>query len=184
MKKISFLLYLILNLSLISFAQNKQSLSIKIDYTEASAKIEAFKGIEKKIDKNIIKQYLKDYNWKENIECLEGKVYYPENRYLCPFYLKKALISYSINYDDEENITLYYSPLGHLIKYEIITEKNYPRKIIGYSRFGNLMSIAFEINSNEQFIYNKNGKLLAHWKDDKIIDKKFLLFNLSRGSKD
>lgn len=171
---------LILNYAL---AENK-TISLKATYTEASAKIEAFKDVERKIEKDFYKKYLKDPNWKENLEYMEAQHFYPSNRFLCPFYLKKVLIAYSISYDSEDNLVLYYTPLGHLNKFEITNDFNYPRKTLGYSRFGNLITVVFETSENEQFVYNKNGKLLAHWKDDKIVDKKFLLYQITRGLKD
>mgnify|MGYP007111793267 CR=1 FL=1 len=33
------------------------------------------------------------------------------------------------------------------------------------------MSVAFEVDEQEQFVYNDNGKLVAHWVGGKVLNK-------------
>ena len=109
-----------------------------------------------------------------------------KNRYLCPFYLKNTLASYAITYDETPQYTFYYNILGNLIKFDIINKQDYPRKTLGYSRYGNLISASFEVNSKEQFVYDDNGKLIAHWIEDTALDSDDSLprfLKLKRGSK-
>ena len=74
-------------------------------------------------------------------------------------------------YVQEPNYAFYYNILGNLIKFDVIDSNEYPRKVIGYSRFGNLMSAALEISDDEQFVYNENGKLIAHWLGSEVLNK-------------
>ena len=158
-----------------------------VKYSEASAKIEAFKDVQKKIKKEFYKQFLKDINRKENIENIKSDNFKIENRILCPFYLKTTLASYALKYQEYPEYTFYYNILGNLIKFDIIKEKNYPQKVYGYSRYGNLISVSFVVDEYEQFVYDENGKLIAHWVDKTALDSdnkmpKFL--KLQRGKLD
>ena len=65
----------------------------------------------------------------------------------------------------------YYNILGNLIKVDITNGQNYPKKTYGYSRFGNLISIALEVSEIEQFVYDENGKLIAHWLENEALNK-------------
>jgi len=185
-KKIIFL-FLILNFS---FVLAQEGIKAGVRYTEASARIEAFKDIKQKIEKDIYKKYLKDENCKENKLLISNKIFEVENqRFLYPFYYKNNLIAYSIVYFDNIEYTFYYNLFGSLIKFDVknITSEEYPKKIYGYSRFGNLISVSFEVNENEQFVYDENGKLTAHWLDNNMSSKdnkipKFL--KITRGEKD
>ena len=157
-------------LFLTSHAQ--EVIQISTTYNEASARIEAFKDVENKIEKEFYKKYLKDPNKKENLDFIEKGILNTNlGRALCPFYLKNTLATYSINYFETPQYNFYYNILGNLIKFDIIKGDSYPRKILGYSRYGNLISVSFEVNKNEQFVYDENGKLIAHWVDNVVLNK-------------
>lgn len=143
-----------------------------IKYTEASARIEAFKDIQTKIQKDFYRDYLKDPDYKENKQMIEDNSFEIDGvRALCPFYLKKVLISYAVAYSEKPYFVPYYNSLGSLIRFDIITSDKYPRKTLGYSRYGNLLSVIFEVNEEEQFVYNENGKLIAHWQNNEMKNK-------------
>lgn len=165
-------LFIIFCLFLFSFALADEPIKAKVKYNEKSARIEAFKDVKKKIDKDFYKDYLKDKNKKENLEAISKKNFELDNRLLCPFYIKSILLAYGITYFDKIDATFYYNPMGNLIKFEI-SDINalYPKKTYGYSQYGNLISVSFEVDEKEQYIYNKNGKLIAHWQDDKMQNK-------------
>ena len=76
-----------------------------------------------------------------------------------------------MTYNEIVDYVFYYNILGSLIKVDKIGENDYPRKIYGYSRYGNLISVAFEVNEDEHFIYDENGKLIAHWQGDIAYDE-------------
>ncbi len=177
MKKILYL-FVVMLLSQV-FAQDIVKAGVK--YNEVSAKIEAFKDIELKIEKDFYRDYLKDKDYRENIELIEKHIHLVEGiRTICPFYLRKSLLSYAIVYLNEPNKVYYYNILGNLIKFDIIEKNSYPRRTFGYSRYGNLINVAFEADKDEQFIYDKNGKLIAHWLGEKMIDEKSKFFKITR----
>ena len=161
------------------FAQS--AISGGIQYNEITAKIEAFSNVKRKIDKEFYKDYLKDPNNKENLELIKNKIYQKDNRILCPFYLKNTLLTYAIMYDEMPLNVFYYNTLGSLVKFDIVNQSVYPRKVFGYSRFGRLISVSFEVGDNEQFVYSAKGNLKAHWKNNEAYNKNnetFKILNL------
>ena len=171
-------------MTFVAFAK-EETIQAGVKYNEATARVEAFKDVERKIDKDIFKDYLKDVNRKENLEKIANYDFNIEDeRYLCPFYIKNALASYSVTYYNKmEEYTFYYNILGNLIKLDKIVNIDYPIKTYSYSRYGNLVSVTFSVDIDEQFIYNENGKLLAHWLENKMIKKPAYLkmIDLRRG---
>ena len=176
------LLTLFLNLSL-AFAT--ETIQAGAKYNEASARVEAFKGVQKKIAKDFFRGYLKDINREENLQFIKDKILNIEGkRYICPFFYKDNLIVYAITYYNMPDFTFYYSIFGNLVRFDVVNQDEYPRKIIGYSKFGNMMNVTFEVSSDEQFIYNENGKLKAHWVGSEMRNKKNSLpkfINITRG---
>lgn len=163
--------FLILFSMLFLNTQAQEPIQIGITYNEASARVEAFKDINQKLEKDFYSKYKKDPNRTENIQLIKNEYLIAQNRTLCPFYLKNTLASYAVMYDDMPNHAFYYNILGNLIKVDITKGENYPKKTFGYSKFGNLISVAFEVSEIEQFVYDENGKLIAHWLDDKLLNK-------------
>ena len=181
-KKILVLL-LLLNFSF-CFADDSEQKTIQggIKYNEATARIEAFKDVQKKIDKKTFKNYLKDPNRKANLENIFKSNYDVDfDRVLCPFYYKKTLISYAVTYYDEPLKVYYYNIFGTLMKFEIIEEGLYPKRTFAYSRYGNLLTVNFDIDGDEQFMYEDNGKLLAHWIGDDYDGKHSKILKITRG---
>lgn len=178
-KLIIFSLIFILNLT---YAK-AEPIQANITYNEATARVEAFKNIERKIDKDFYFDFLIDKNKEENINSIKNKIYEIKERYLCPFYIKEIFASYAITYFDRIDNVFYYNTLGKLIKFDIITGDVYPRKILSYSKNGNLISVTFEVSEVEQFVYKENGKLAAHWVDNKLKDanKLYKLLEIKRG---
>lgn len=169
MKQIN--LIVLIMLFSISFA-GEEVIQAGIKYNETTAKIEAFKDIKTKLDKDEYKDYLKDPNYKENIEFIKNNILSVESsRELCPFYLRETLASYAVSYYDNPLNTYYYNIFGNLIKIDYINQNSYPKKVLGYSRYGNLISVAFEADENEQFVYDEKGNLEAHWIGSQMVNK-------------
>lgn len=152
-------------------AKAQEPLQAGIKYNEASARIEVFKDISKKLEKDFYSKYKKDLNRDENIALIKKNIFEAPQRKICPFYLRKTLASYALIYDEMPNCAFYYNVLGNLIKVDITQGNDFPKKILGYSRFGNLISATLETNEAEQFVYDENGKLIAHWLGDEMFDK-------------
>ena len=153
-----------------TFAQT-ETIQGTVKYNDAAAKIEAYDSAIKKIEKEYYKDYLKDKNYKENLELISKNIFQKDNRTLCPFYLKSSLAAYSVSYQDKPLNVFYYNIFGHLVKFDITDKTTYPRSVRGYSRYGNLINAVFDINGYEQFIYDEKGRLSAHWTDNEMKDK-------------
>ena len=84
-KKITAFLLIFLN-----FYLTAHSLEAGVKYSDMRAKIEAFKDVQKKIDKDLFKKYKKDKNKDENISLIEKNILNTKGRQLYPFYYKKT----------------------------------------------------------------------------------------------
>ncbi len=181
MKKTISKLFLVIAILLFSFAiaeEEEEVIKAGIRYNEATARIELFKDLPRKIEKSFYRDYLKDPNRKENIQSIKNKVYEIDSRVLCPFYFKETLLSYAVTYKDEREVIYYYNIFGNLLRFDVVEYKNDYMKTMGYSRFGNLINVSLSAEDDEQFVYDENGKLIAHWVGEKLVSEK--LFKLTR----
>lgn len=172
---------LIFTLSVFSFAfaeEEEEVIKAGIKYNEASARIEAFRDLPRKIEKSFYKDYLKDPNRKENIASIKNKEYEIDSRVLCPFFFKETLLSYAVTYVTEDDTTYYYNIFGNLLRFDIVEHNENYMKTIGYSRYGNLINVSISADNDEQFVYDENGKLIAHWIGEKLVSEK--LFKITR----
>lgn len=155
--------------------------SISID----SARSEAFEGIHKIISADEMVRYKSDRFYYSNMELIkEGKTYvdYGFERKIEPYYSKRGrLLAYSVQYMESSKKTFYYSKKDKLLKYEISNfENTYPYKTAAYNIRGKLLNINYFASENEQFIFNKKGKLIAYCLDDKCYNAKGKLISLKR----
>ena len=90
-------------------------------------------------------------------------------------------------YDEKKFWVFYYNILGNLIKVDIQENSNkFPTRTLSYTRFGNLAGVVFSVSEDEQFIYNKNAKLIAHWIGNDLYNKdnlNFKFLKIKRGLK-
>ena len=140
------------------FAQS--AISGGIQYNEITAKIEAFSNVKRKIDKEFYKDYLKDPNNKENLELIKNKIYQKDNRILCPFYLKNTLLTYAIMYDEMPLNVFYYNTLGSLVKFDIVNQSVYPRKVFGVFHNTALEFYSYYIERIENIFLSSIGRVV------------------------
>ena len=69
---------------------------------------------------------------------------------------------YSVN-DKKNNRCFYYSKNGDLKIIQIIIKKTYPQILGRYDSNGRLDSVALDLGNNEQFLFDSQKKLYAHW---------------------
>ena len=60
---------------------------------------------------------------------------------------------------------------GNLEHVEKRTVDIYPTKFYKYNLKGDLMAVVLVVSETESFIYFKDGRLIAHWINDKAYDK-------------
>ncbi len=71
--------------------------------------------------------------------------------------------SYSIIYKNNLQISYVYFSNGQLEGIVFRINRKYPKKSIAYDNKGNLSSVMYTLKNHEQFVFDKNKKLIAHW---------------------
>ncbi len=145
------------------------SLTIKggISYTVNEARIIAFNDLDYKIDTSIYEKYFIDTNYKQNKNSIANGVFRTKKYNLTSY----SDNSYSVSYKYNKKICFYYDPYGKLESIGYTIGNRYPRKGIKYYKNGDLEEIFLIISSKEQFIFDKNKKLIAHWIGNNCYDE-------------
>lgn len=165
MKKLIFILFFIVLCFLPTYAK---TLKAGISYTVEDARIESFTGISTKIDMNAYSKYLVDENYAENNKAQKrGKTKF-RNRTLTVF----SSGVYAIKYRSIDKKYFYYDNQGKLKKIDISIGDSYPRKRIAFDANGYLDAVALDVSKNEQFVFDKDKKLVAHWIGNNCYNEK------------
>ena len=130
-----------------------------ISYTVNQAREVSFKDVPNSIEINKYKKYFIDKNYIKNKEALHKNKTKYNNRYLSLF----SSGFYAVTYKDNTNISYYYDSNSRLQLIDFISGDSYPSKRVGYDNKGILNSVTLDVSANEQFVFNKNKKLIAHW---------------------
>ena len=150
MKKIIliFVLFLLSNSEVLAY-----KLQGSISYTVDAARNEAFQNVNNKINMSDYTDYLIDSNkfnkHKKNLN--NPKITNFSNGV------------YSISYKNNPQLSYIYFENGQLKGIAFRINKKYPKKTIAYDNKGNLSSVMYTLKNDEQFIFDKNKKLVAHW---------------------
>ena len=140
-------------------AAQSVTLSGGVSYTVNEARQIAFDGVAQKIDMSKYKEYFVDKNFEKNQELLKkGKKRY-KDRYLTKF----SDGAYSISYRNNTATCFYYDKSGKLVFIDLIENRDYPKKAVTYNRLGELDSTCLFVSGKEQYIFDTNKKLGAHW---------------------
>lgn len=163
-----FILFFILCVFMYPCAAEETMLKGNVAYNVDTARELAFDGIEMKLDKQMLNEYLTDANNEQNRQALkDGKQ--PEGRYLMSFCIHNFVKGYVIVYDDKPEYSFYYTTSGYLAAVDVDKhfDGEFPYRIGKYNPVtGNLVSIGVYISEEEQYAYTKDGKLKAHWIGD------------------
>ena len=154
MKK-NFLFLLFISL----FFSTGYTLNGGISYTVNQAREVSFKNVPYSIDINKYQKYLIDKNYVKNKEALNKNKTQYKNRYLSLF----SSGFYAVTYKNNTNVSYYYDSNSNLQLIDFIIGNDYPSKRVGYNSKGILNSVTLDVSANEQFVFNKNKKLIAHW---------------------
>ena len=135
------------------------TLKAGVSYSVNTARIESFTNIKYKIDMSLYKEFLRDNDFLENKKLLlKNKL---KNKY-------KKLVkfsdgSYSVTYKDNKNVSFFYNAKGCLICIQFNIYTINCKKRYSYDSKGNFDGVILCTKNNEQFIFDKNKKLIAHW---------------------
>lgn len=79
--------------------------------------------------------------------------------------------SYAVHYYDNPFYSFYYSQNGKLISYTYKSSQSYPCEFKKFKPDGKVINTGVRVSEKESFIYSPEGKLLAHWLENKCFDK-------------
>ena len=168
MSKICFTFFVFVSLFIVS----AYTLNGGVSYTVETARIKAFENVDKKIKIDNYKDFLYDINYEKNMSAIKKSKFKYKGRYLTYFSDK----TYSVSYSNSSNICYYYDANGKLEYIGITKGERYPKKGIKYDIEGNLYSTCLIISNKEQFLFDKNKKLIAHWIGNNGYNEKGELF--------
>lgn len=114
-----------------------------------------------------LKSYFYDSNNNENLNYLLRGVTELKDRKIAKF----SDGSYGIQYYDNPLYSFYYSSNGKLISYIQKDSISFPSKYTKFRPDGNIVNTGYRPSEKESYIYSSDGKLLAHWKNDKCYDE-------------
>jgi len=172
MKKIFFIFSIFL---LFTMPVCSQTLKGGVEYTVDSARIIAFDNTEMSINMDEYKDYQTDCFNLSHVYDIKRGVYKNRASYnpyrVVPFYFKKVLVYYGIQYDKTPDKKFYYNKNGKLLKFDIChNSSEYPYKALSYDRTGKLISVHLAVSPTESFLFDKNKKLIGHWLNNQFYN--------------
>ena len=161
----SFLLILMMLIALPCCAET--FLTGGVDYNVNSARKELLKVPAKKLNPELVLQNITDKNNKENLSyALQGNVNL-KDRTLAFF----SDATYAVLYNEDKYHVWYYNQDGNLAYMEERTDLSYPYKSYKYTVSGVLVNMGMRVSKEETFIYNPQGRLIAHWLGTNAYDE-------------
>ena len=138
-----------------------------VKYTVESAREEAFRNIEYQIPMEPHKKYLKDPGYTPGEGGKKPKIS-KKGRYVNHF----TNGSYCVSYYTKWKYVYVYNSKGLLKGIDIqLNYNSFPQYSWGYDLKGKLTDVTFWVSKNESYIYDLNGKLIAHWVGDTAYDE-------------
>lgn len=154
-----FLILVIILTAIVLPAPAQMLLTGEVEYTTDTARGELLHSSPQKPAKELLFLNITDDNYQENITALlKGNVEL-KDRTLALF----SDNSYAVMYNADEFHVWYYSPNGTLTHSEVKDNLNYPYKSYKYDLNGNLVNMGLRVSKAETYIFNPDGKLIAHW---------------------
>ena len=165
MKKLLVIGFILVCFAGMSYADEVLTGGVK--YTTDIAREELLQKTPLKPDGLSVLTNIADENYKENKTLLLKGQAEIKDRVLAEF----SDNSYAVMYHENPLYVWYYSPEGILTHIEIKDGTNYPYKSYKYDTEGNLVNMGLRVSKEETFIFDKSGKLIAHWLKDKGYDE-------------
>lgn len=140
-------------------AQAQMVLQGGAEYNVQSARQEVQESVRYEINPRQFTPNLVDLNRDENLTALlKGQVEF-KDRTLALF----SVGTYGVVYKNDPLHAYYYSNSGVLEFVDVRTSEDYPYKSYQYDMGGNLVNMGLRLSKGEAYIYNAQGKLIAHW---------------------
>lgn len=139
----------------------------EVEYNAEFARDEVFSKPVEKISLDKIRNRLFDSENIENLNYLLKGVTELKDRKLAKF----SDGSYGVQYLDDPMYSWYYSSDGKLKNFIQKDSLAYPCKITKYKPDGSIANTGYRVSEKESFIFNTEGKLLAHWVGNNCYDE-------------
>ena len=144
---------------------NAQIITGEVEYNTNSQMVSGKQT--QKISFNKIRNHFFDSNNVENLNYLFKGITELKDRKLARF----SDGSYGVQYYDDPLFSWYYSSNGKLINFIQKDTENYPSRFTKFKPDGSVSNTGYRISQNESYIYDKEGKLLAHWIGNNCYDE-------------
>ncbi|MBO5385479.1 hypothetical protein J6A64_04110 [bacterium] len=138
-----------------------------VEVSVEQAREEIFSNSTPNLDFGLIRAKFFDNNRLENTTTLLKGITELKDRTLAKF----SDGSYGVIYKDNPTDVFYYSSDGVLIYYDKKTSLTFPYKTYKYTPLGKLVNTSLRVSDEESFIFEKSGKLLAHWVGENCYDE-------------
>ncbi len=118
--------------------------------------------------------YLKDFDFKENLWTVRNQGSATEKANLCAFYWKEVLVSYAVQYKNDMRTVYYYNLKGTLQYVDVISEDypNFPYTSVQYRANGKLVSGIYFASRDMQYMYEPNGDFQGIWYKENMYNRK------------
>lgn len=163
MKK--FMIFLI-SIIFVSPTGYSKTLNGEVKYTNTQAQNEILKTSPPHLEQIVIKENFYDMNNLENTNAILQGYTSIKDRILGNF----SDGTYAIKYLDNPYYIWYYNSNGILSHIEKQLSLEYPYKTYKYNTRGKLINMTLRVSENETFIFNPDGKLIAHWLNNNCFD--------------
>ena len=153
-------IFILLLINLVFIVQtDAQIITGGIKYDTETAEREVFKTPVKPVKQELLYKRYIDTNNEENLNALKSGITELKDR-------KVALFSdgsYGIVYFDDPLYSWYYSNNGRLINFMQKDSEEYPSKFVKFKPDGSVANRGIKVTERESFIFNPEGRLIAHW---------------------
>jgi len=164
MKKFLNIIFLVI---LFILPVNAEILQGGVSYDVNSARQELLDGISYTIESKYINNYYHDEEYNQNVEYILKGMTELKDRTLAYF----SDSTYAVLKKDNPYFVYYYNSRGTLLYIEKKDGLNFPYKAYKYDTSKKLINMSLRVSKGETYIYNSNGKLIAHWLNDKAYDE-------------
>ena len=155
MKKVIVVVFLIL----FGLPVSSKMITGEVQYSVNGAREEVMSVKVPAFDKEVIRARVYDYNRGENLGSLLKGVTELRDRTLAYF----SDGSYGVVYKENPLEVYYYGADGILTHNEKKDSVEYPYKSYKYTTGGKLVNMSLRVSEDETFIFEPDGKLIAHW---------------------